>query len=116
MDCVVTSLSPRHGQFGGRAPLANRDWNIAHQRTQTTIFTITSATMDDTPGRIEMAKAFHLAARKVEKKPKVETKTEMHQRTTAEKEAKTNRCVKKAAKTMLKKKKIKKLTTCFSKK
>jgi hypothetical protein len=58
--------------------------NIILQQTKTQIFTITSLTMDNT-------KAFpRLAARKVEKKPKEETKTEM------QKEAKTNRCVKKA--------------------
>jgi hypothetical protein len=72
-------------------------------------------TMDDTTSRIEMTKAFQLAARKVEKKPKEETGGEMYQRITAEKEAKTNRSLKKAAKTLLKKKKIKKLTTYFRK-
>ena len=40
----------------------------------------------------------------------------MYQRITEEKEEKRNRGVKKAARTMVRKKKIKKLTTYFSKK
>ena len=52
----------------------------------------------------------------VEKKKKQETNGEMHKRIMEEKEAKLNRGVKKAARTMVKKKEIKKLTAYFGKK
>jgi hypothetical protein len=72
--------------------------------------------MMDEPSRIKMAKAFQVAAGKVKKQPKEESNGEMNRRITEEKEAKRNRGVKKAAKTMVKKKKIKKLTTYFGRK
>ena len=52
----------------------------------------------------------------VEKKKKQETNGEMHKRIMEEKEAKLNRGVKKAARTMVKKKQIKKLSAYFGKK
>jgi len=71
--------------------------------------------MDETSRR-KMALAFQVAAGKVEKKEKKETNGEMHKRIMEEKEAKLNRGVKKAARTMVKKKEIKKLTAYFGKK
>jgi hypothetical protein len=71
--------------------------------------------MDETT-RITMAKAFQVAAGNIEKRPKEESDGEMYRRITEEKEEKRNRGVKKAARTMVRKKKIKKLTTYFSKK
>ena len=70
----------------------------------------------DAISRRKMALAFQVAAGKVEKKEKKETDGEMHKRIMEEKEAKLNRGVKKAARTMVKKKQIKKLSAYFGKK
>ena len=70
----------------------------------------------DATSRRKMALAFQVAAGKVEKKKKQETNGEMHKRILEEKEAKLNRGVKKAARTMVKKKQIKKLSAYFGKK
>jgi hypothetical protein len=60
--------------------------------------------------------AVAIAAGKVPSKPKAETATESHRRINSEKEAKKNRGVKAAAKKMIKKKVLKKMTSCFGKK
>ena len=70
----------------------------------------------DAISRRKMALAFQVAAGKAEKKKKQETNGEMHKRILEEKEAKLNRGVKKAARTMVKKKQIKKLSAYFGKK
>ena len=72
--------------------------------------------MMEGPSRSKMALAFQVAAGNVEKKKKQETNGEMHKRIMEEQEAKLNRGVKKAARTMVKKKQIKKLTAYFGKK
>jgi hypothetical protein len=66
--------------------------------------------------RQQMADAVALAAAKVKKSPKVETAPECFQRIRAEKQAKENKSVKRASKVLVKKKKIKKMTSYFSKK
>lgn len=63
-----------------------------------------------------MHQAFVLAGSKVEKHPKEETSSEMFQRIRDAKELKLNKKAKSAARTSVKKKKIKKLTVYFSKK
>jgi hypothetical protein len=60
--------------------------------------------------------AMLVAARKVEKKDKEETHTEMFVRINAAKVVKENKSVKTAAKKLLKKKKLKKISTFFVKK
>jgi len=71
--------------------------------------------MDET-SRIQMAKAMQIAARKVDLKNKEESASETFRRVTEEKELKINRGAKRAAKQMIKKKQIKKLTSYFVKK
>jgi hypothetical protein len=66
--------------------------------------------------RIQYAQAVAIAARKVALKPKEETASELYQRINSEKEAKKNRGVKSAAKKMIKKKVLKKMTSYFGKK
>jgi hypothetical protein len=60
--------------------------------------------------------AMLVAARKVEKKDKEEMHTEMFVRINAAKVVKENKSVKTAAKKLLKKKKLKKISTFFVKK
>ena len=94
------------------------------ERAESTIITIITLAskgdggepMMDATSRSKMALAFQVAAGNVKKKKKEETNGEMHKRVMEEKEAKLIRCVKKAAKTMIKKKQIKKLTAYFGKK
>jgi hypothetical protein len=76
--------------------------------------TITTSLDDAT--KIQYAKAVEIAARKVELKPKEESASEVYHRINSEKEAKKNRGVKSAAKKMLKKKQIKKMSAYFAKK
>jgi hypothetical protein len=64
----------------------------------------------------QMHDAFVLAGSKVEKKPKEETASEMFLRIRDAKELKKNNKVKSATRTMVKKKKIKKLSAFFPKK
>jgi serine protease inhibitor len=71
--------------------------------------------MDDA-SRIEMAKAVQIAARKVVFKRKEESAGEAFRRIKEEKEVKINRGVKRAAKQMLKKKQMKKVSSYFIKK
>jgi len=71
--------------------------------------------MDET-SRIQMAKAMQIAARKVDLKNKEESASETFRRVKEEKELKINRGAKRAAKQMIKKKQIKKLTSYFVKK
>lgn len=66
--------------------------------------------------RDQMKKAVEIAARKVKKEPKAETGQEMFLRIRQESETKKNKGIKKAAKSMVKKKTIKKMTGYFSKK
>ena len=68
--------------------------------------------MDET-SRIQMAKAMQIAARKVDLKNKEESASETFRRVQEEKEKKINRGAKRAAKQMIKKKQIKKLTSYF---
>ena len=63
-----------------------------------------------------MAKAIQIAARKVDLKNKEESTSETFRRVKEEKELKVNRGVKRAAKQMIKKKQIKKLSSHFAKK
>jgi hypothetical protein len=76
--------------------------------------TITTS-MDDT-SRIQFAEAVSIAARKVAFKRKEESNSELYYRINSEKEAKKNRIVKSAAKKMLKKKQLKKMTAYYAKK
>jgi hypothetical protein len=64
----------------------------------------------------KFAAAMTVAARKVEKKDKGETPTEMFVRINAAKAIKENKSIKSAAKKLLKKKKLKKISTFFVKK
>jgi hypothetical protein len=66
--------------------------------------------------REQFTAAMSVAARKVEKKVKEETPTEMFVRINAAKVVKENKSVKTAAKKLLKKKKLKKISTFFVKK
>jgi hypothetical protein len=66
--------------------------------------------------RSQMAVAVQIAARKVELQPKLESGSEMYTRINSEKEAKKNKAVKRAARKMVKAKKIKKMTAFFFKK
>jgi hypothetical protein len=66
--------------------------------------------------RQQMSQVVAIAASKVEKKTKEETNTEKFKRITAENNEKNIRSVKRAAKGLIKKKKIKKLTAYFYKK
>jgi len=66
--------------------------------------------------RSQMAKAVQIAARKVEKQPKTESGTEIYTRIILEKEEKKKKATKRVAKTMVKKKQIKTLTSYFQKK
>jgi hypothetical protein len=70
----------------------------------------------DREARSQMAKAIQIAARKIELQPKSESGSEMHSRIILEKEEKKNKSVKRAAKIMVKKKQIKKLSAYFEKK
>ena len=63
-----------------------------------------------------MAKAMQIAARKVDLKNKEESASETFRRVKEEKELKINRGAKRAAKQMIKKKQIKKLSSYFAKK
>jgi hypothetical protein len=54
--------------------------------------------------RSQMASAFHIAARKVELRPKAESGSEMYLRMKSEQELKKNKAVKRAAKKMVKQK------------
>ena len=60
-----------------------------------------------------MAQAIQIAARKVELKNKEESASETFHRVTEEKALKINRGVKRAAKQMIKKKQMKKLSSYF---
>jgi hypothetical protein len=64
----------------------------------------------------QMATAVQIAARKVELQPKTESASEMYTRINSEKEMKKNSAVKRAARKMVKTKKIKKMTAYFVKK
>jgi hypothetical protein len=64
----------------------------------------------------QMSKAMAIAAKKVEKKEKEETGSEKFKRIAAEKEEKKIKTVKRAARGLIRKKKIKKMTTYFGKK
>jgi hypothetical protein len=66
--------------------------------------------------REEFTAAMSVAARKVEKKDKEETPTEMFVRINAAKVIKENKSIKSAAKKLVKKKKLKKISTFFDKK
>jgi hypothetical protein len=66
--------------------------------------------------REEFAAAMLVAARKVEKKDKEETPTEMFVRINEAKVIKGNKSVKSAAKKLVRKKKLKKISTYFVKK
>ena len=76
---------------------------------------LTITSMDNTT-RIQMAKAVEITARKVPFKPKEESVSESFRRITLEKEARKNCQVKRAAKKMVKKKQIKKMTAYFGSK
>jgi hypothetical protein len=65
--------------------------------------------------RQQMAGAIAIAANKVPKRPKEETPSETFQRIRAQKEDKQNKGIKRAAKVLLKKKKMKKMTSYFNK-
>jgi hypothetical protein len=65
--------------------------------------------------REHFAAAMVVAARKVEKKDKTETPTEMFVRINAAKVVKENKSAKSAAKKLVKKKKLTKISTFFSK-
>jgi 2-oxoglutarate dehydrogenase complex dehydrogenase (E1) component-like enzyme len=66
--------------------------------------------------RQQFAAAIAVAACKVEKKEKEEMPAEMFQRITAAKVIKENKSIKSAAKMLVKKKKIQKISTYFHKK
>ena len=66
--------------------------------------------------REQMRKAVAIAAEKVEKGPKAETGHEMSVRIHEEKETKKNKSIKRAAKSMIKKKKMRGLSAYFAKK
>ena len=72
--------------------------------------------MDDESKRSQMAKAIQLAARKVAFKKKEESADETFRRIKEEKELKINRGAKRAAKQMIKKKQMKKVSSYFKKK
>jgi predicted Zn-dependent protease len=61
----------------------------------------------------QMARAIQIAARKVKLLPKAESGFEMYTRINSDKVKKKNKAVKRAAKKMVKKKEIKKMTTYF---
>ena len=63
--------------------------------------------------REQFTAAMLVAARKVEKMDKEETPTEMFTRINSEKAIKGNKSIKSAAKKLLKKKKLKKISTFF---
>jgi hypothetical protein len=65
--------------------------------------------------RQQMAEAIAIAANKVPKRPKEETPSETFGRIRAQKEEKQNIGIKRAAKVLLRKKKIKKMTSYFNK-
>jgi hypothetical protein len=71
--------------------------------------------MEET-SRIQMAKAVQIAARKVAFKKKEESAGEAFRRIEEEKDLKINRGAKRAAKKMLKKKQLKKVSSYFIKK
>ena len=64
--------------------------------------------------RDQMREAVEVAARKVKKGPKTETQSEKFVRIRQEKETKNNKNVKRAAKNLVKKKKIQKMTAYFT--
>jgi len=64
----------------------------------------------------QMRKAIEIAARKVKKEPKGETDQEMFGRIREEKETKKNKSAKRAAKKMIKNKKVKSMDSYFVKK
>jgi hypothetical protein len=66
--------------------------------------------------REQFTAAMVVAARKVEKTVKEETPTEMFVRINAAKVAKENKSIKSAAKKLVKKKKLKKISTFFNNK
>jgi hypothetical protein len=66
--------------------------------------------------RSQMAAAVAIAARKVEFQPKAESGLEMFTRINSAKEVKQNKAVKRAARKMVKTKKIKKMTAYFLRK
>jgi hypothetical protein len=66
--------------------------------------------------RSQLATAIQIAARKVELQPKAESGFEMHTRINSDKDLKKNKAVKRAAKKMVKRKEIKKMTAYFVKK
>jgi hypothetical protein len=66
--------------------------------------------------RSQFATAVQIAARKVELQPKAESGFEMHTRINSDKDLKKNKAVKRAAKKMVKRKEIKKMTAYFVKK
>ena len=66
--------------------------------------------------REQFTAAMVVAAREAEKTAKEETTTEMHARINAAKVVKANESVKTAAKKLVKKKKLKKISTFFLKK
>jgi hypothetical protein len=66
--------------------------------------------------REQFTAAMLVAARKVEKRDKEETPTELFRRISAAKSIKENKSIKSAAKKLLKKKKLQKISTFFVKK
>ena len=62
----------------------------------------------------QMREAVEVAARKVKKEPKTETPSEKFVRIREETESKRNKSVKRAAKSMVKKKTIRKMTSYFT--
>jgi hypothetical protein len=71
---------------------------------------------EQTTKRAQYAEAIAIAASKVEKKEKLETREEMFKRIAAEKEVKRNKSVTSAAKKMVKKKRMKTMAAYFKKK
>lgn len=87
--------------------------NLQHNKKRGTVDTMDVAI---TNYRKDLARVVTIAASKVEKKPKEETNLEKFRRISEEKEAKRVKGVKKAAKSLVKKKEMKSLTTYFKKK
>jgi len=71
---------------------------------------------DSDPIREQMRKAVEIAAKKVKKEPKAETNLEMSMRIREEKDIKKTKSIKRATKSLIKKKKMRGVGAYFSKK
>jgi hypothetical protein len=124
------SLSRRHNAlpestvqttYTAKDPHHSRSSSHAHIHYSQTMDDITShnqnvAQHPSLQYREQFTAAMVLAGRKVEKKDKEETRTEMYLRINDAKVVKENKSIKSAAKKLVKKKKLKKISSFFIKK